>query len=242
MSVTTGAVDSIGAMISSGELGPGDRLPPENELADRLGVSRGSLREAVRALAQIKVLDVRRGDGTYVTSLAPTELLSGLGFAIELLQPQGLEEVLEVRRLLLPPAAALAAQRVTDQQISEMRVMLDRLESATDTDEIAGLHREFQAMIADATGNETLSSILRALQVRSENIRRTWLSSDPAMRDIALSHQRLLLGALERGDSETARSIAVVQVDERQRWIEQLRSGKPGTPTRMGQPPTGVQT
>lgn len=242
MSVTTRAVENIRAMISSGELGPGDRLPPEQELADRLGVSRGSLREAVRALSQIKVLDVRRGDGTYVTSLAPSELLSGLGFAIELLQPHGLEEVLEVRRLLLPPAAALAAQRVTGTQLAEMNAVIGRLEAATDADQIAELHREFQALVAVATGNETLSSILGALQIRSENIRRTWLSSDPGMRDVALSHQRLLLGALERGDSETARSIAVVQVDERQRWIQQIRDGRPGAPTMMGRPPVGEAT
>ena len=180
MSVTSRAIDSIRAMISSGELSPGDRLPPEHELAERLGVSRGSLREAVRALSQINVLDVRRGDGTYVTSLAPSELLSGLAFAVELLQPQGLEEVLEVRRLLLPPAAALAAQRVTQEQLAEMHAVVDQLEVATDPDEIAGLHRRFQALVGDATGNETLSSILRALQLRGENVRRAWLSSDPA--------------------------------------------------------------
>ena len=137
MGVTSRVIDDIREMISSGELSPGDRLPPEHELADRLGVSRGSLREAVRALSQIKVLDVRRGDGTYVTSLAPSELLSGLAFAVELLQPQGLEEVLEVRRLLLPPAAALAAQRVTREQIAEMHAVVDQLEVATDPDEIA---------------------------------------------------------------------------------------------------------
>ena len=111
MSVTTGAIESIREMISEGELRPGDRLPPEHELAERLGVSRGSLREAVRALSQINVLDVRRGDGTYVTSLSPTELLAGMVFAMELLQSQDLEEVLEVRRLILPQSAALAAQR-----------------------------------------------------------------------------------------------------------------------------------
>jgi GntR family transcriptional repressor for pyruvate dehydrogenase complex len=234
MSVTTRAIESIRAMIGSGELQPGDRLPPEHELADRLGVSRGSLREAVRALSQIKVLDVRRGDGTYVTSLAPSELLSGLVFAIEMLQSQGLEEVLEVRRLLLPPAAALAAQRVTQQQLAEMHTVLDELEVAAELDEIAALHRRFQALVGDATGNETLSSILRALQLRGENVRRVWLSSDPALRDVAFAHQRMLLEALERGDSDMAKSIATVQVEERRRWIERLRTGQSGAPTMMG--------
>ena len=135
MSVTTKAIDSIRAMIADGRLAPGDRLPPEHELAQSLGVSRGSLREAVRALSQINVLDVRRGDGTYVRSLEPSDLLSGLVFAIELVQPHGLDEVLEVRRLLLPPAAALAAQRVTTEQLDALRTVLDELEVATDSDQ-----------------------------------------------------------------------------------------------------------
>ena len=224
MSVTVRAIDSIRTMISSGQLSPGDQLPPEHELAESLGVSRGSLREAVRALSQINVLDVRRGDGTYVASLEPKELLSGLIFAIELLQASGLTEVLEVRRLLLPPAAALAAQRVTGQQLSDLRALIDELEDAVEPDNVANLHRRFQALVGDATGNETLSSILRALQLRGENVRRTWLNSDPTIHDVALAHQRLLLDALERGDSEMARSIATVQVDERKRWINELRS------------------
>jgi GntR family transcriptional repressor for pyruvate dehydrogenase complex len=241
VSVTSKAIDNIRAMIRSGELGPGDRLPPENELAERLGVSRGSLREAVRALSQINVLDVRRGDGTYVTSLAPGELLSGMVFAMELLQVQGLEEVVEVRRLLLPPAAALAAQRVTKEQLADMHAVVDQLERATDPDEIAGLHRRFGSLVSDASGNETLSSILRALQLRGENIRRAWLSADPANRDVALAHQRMLLDALERGDSDMARSIATVQVDERRRWLEHIRAGTPAPPSMMGQPLTADQ-
>jgi GntR family transcriptional regulator, transcriptional repressor for pyruvate dehydrogenase complex len=237
VSVTTNAIDSIRAMIRSGELRPGERLPPEHELAERLGVSRGSLREAVRALSQIKVLDVRRGDGTYVTSLAPGELLSGMVFAMELLQLQGLQDVVEVRRLLLPPAAALAAQRVTEEQLVQMHAVVEQLERATDPDDIASLHRRFGSLVFDATGNETLSSILRALQLRGENARRAWLSSDPVRRDIAVAHQRMLLDALERGDSDMARSITTVQVDERGRFIDSLRTGSPIPPSMMGRAP-----
>ncbi len=227
MSVTTQAIESIRAMIRSNELMPGDRLPPEQELADRLGVSRGSLREAVRALSQINVLDVRRGDGTYVMSLAPSELMSGLGFAMELLQSHDLEEVLEVRQLLLPLAAALAAQRVTPEQLAQMHAVIEKLEAATDPDEIARTHERFALLVYEATGNETLSSILHALQLRGENVRRAWLSADPGRRDIAVTHQRMLLDALERGDSEMAKSISVVQVERRRRWIERLRTETP---------------
>jgi DNA-binding FadR family transcriptional regulator len=233
VSVTSKAIDSIRAMIRSGELTPGERLPPEQELADRLGVSRGSLREAVRALSQINVLDVRRGDGTYVSSLAPSELLSGMVFAMELLQAKDLDEVIEVRQLLLPPAAALAAQRVTEDQLKRMHDVIDQLEQATDPDEIARLHDRFGSLVYDASGNETLGSILRALQLRGENVRRAWLSAEPARRDIALTHQRMLLDALERGDSDMAKSISVVQVERRRRWIARLRTGVPAEPAIM---------
>ena len=136
--------------------------------------------------------------------------------------------MVEVRQLLLPPAAALAAQRVTVEQLTEMHAVIDLLERATDPDEIARLHDRFGSLVYDATGNETLSSILRALQMRGENVRRAWLSAEPSRRDIALTHQRMLLDALERGDSDMAKSISVVQVERRRRWIERLRTGAPG--------------
>ena len=222
VSVTSKAIDSIRAMIRSGELSPGERLPPEHELADRLGVSRGSLREAVRALSQINVLDVRRGDGTYVTSLAPGELLSGMVFAMELLQSQGLEEVVEVRRLLLPPAAALAAQRVTEDQLA---ADARRRRSAR-----AG-HRPRRDRRGSIAGSGRWCRMRPATRpsarsfVRSSSAARTSAARGsapiPPIRDVALAHQRMLLDALERGDSDMARSIATVQVDERRRWIEQ---------------------
>ena len=224
MSVTTKAIDNIREMIADGRLKPGDRLPPEHALADQLGVSRGSLREAVRALSQLNVLVVRRGDGTYVRSLEPSDLLAGLVHAIELVPAHGLDEVLEVRRLLLPPAVALAAQRVTAEQLDELRRVLAELEVATDADRTADLHREFQGLVAEAAGNEWLTSILRALQYAGEPIRRAWLESDPSMHAVAIAYQRQILSALERGDAEMARSIATIQVDERRRWLEQVRA------------------
>src|SRR5579859_595673 len=75
VAVTDEAIEKIKAMIVSGALRAGDKLPREADLATELGLSRSSLREAVRALALVNILDVRRGDGTYVTSLEPRLLL-----------------------------------------------------------------------------------------------------------------------------------------------------------------------
>ena len=82
--VTDRAITAIKQMVVDGELKPGDRLPPEKELSERIGVSRNSLREAVKALSVIRVLDVRQGDGTYVTALEPEQLLESLAFVLDL--------------------------------------------------------------------------------------------------------------------------------------------------------------
>jgi len=83
MALTDEAIERIKEMIVSGELRPGDRLPKEADLAERLGLSRNSLREAVKALSLIRVLDVRQGDGTHVTSLRPEVLLDTVGFVLD---------------------------------------------------------------------------------------------------------------------------------------------------------------
>src|SRR3954467_13802261 len=84
MALTDDAIERIRELIRSGQLPPGSQLPPEQKLADQLGLSRNSMREAVKALQLVRVLDARPGDGTYVTSLAPHLLLENFGFAIDL--------------------------------------------------------------------------------------------------------------------------------------------------------------
>jgi FolB domain-containing protein len=106
VAVTDEAIEKIKAMITSGALRAGDRLPREADLAADLGLSRSSLREAVRALSLVNILDVRRGDGTYVTSLEPRLLLEALSFIVDFHRDDTLLEFLRVRRILEPAATA----------------------------------------------------------------------------------------------------------------------------------------
>ena len=123
MSLTDKAITQIRALIASGALPPGAKLPPEPELAAQLGLSRNLAREAVKALAVARVLEIRRGDGTYVTSLQPSLLFEGLGGAVELLQgdPTAVLDLMEVRRLLEPAATALAVARLSDDGLAEVK-------------------------------------------------------------------------------------------------------------------------
>ena len=114
-------------MITSGALRAGDRLPREADLAADLGLSRSSLREAVRALSLVNILDVRQGDGTYVTSLQPHLLLEALSFIVDFHRDGTVLEFLRVRRILEPAAVAMAAERITETECQELRVLLDSL-------------------------------------------------------------------------------------------------------------------
>src|SRR5690348_5301412 len=105
MSLPQSAIDQIKGMIARGEIKPGDRLPKAPDLAARLGLSRGSLREAVRGLIALGVLEARQGDGTYVTSLEPERMLRSLRLA-DLSQDATLTQILDARRMLEAGAAA----------------------------------------------------------------------------------------------------------------------------------------
>ncbi|HEY9395460.1 MAG TPA: GntR family transcriptional regulator, partial [Nocardioides sp.] len=108
MALTDEAIEKIKEMILDGSLKPGDRLPREADLSVQLGISRSSLREAVRALSMMRILDVRQGDGTYVTSLTPEILLETMGFVIDFHQDSSVLDLFEVRRALEPLAAEKA--------------------------------------------------------------------------------------------------------------------------------------
>lgn len=127
MAVTDEAIEKIKGMIVSGALRPGDRLPKESELAAELGLSRNSLREAVRALSLIRILDVRQGDGTYVTSLDPQLLLEALSFVVDFHRDDTVLEFLAVRRILEPAATAMAATRISEAQLDVLSSQLDAL-------------------------------------------------------------------------------------------------------------------
>jgi GntR family transcriptional repressor for pyruvate dehydrogenase complex len=131
MSLTDKAIDRIRDLIQSGELPPGAKLPPEQQLAAELGLSRNLMREAVKALVVARVLEIRRGDGTYVTSLEPELLLSSIGSAVELLRGDTLLELTEVRRLFEPVATGLAATRISATGNATLATLLEGISSRT---------------------------------------------------------------------------------------------------------------
>jgi GntR family transcriptional regulator, transcriptional repressor for pyruvate dehydrogenase complex len=219
VAVTDDAIGTIKAMIRSGELRPGDRLPPEKELSEALGISRSSLREAVKALEVIRVLDVRRGDGTYVTSLAPDTLLDALSFVVDVHQDPSPVELFEVRRILEPAAAAAAAVRVAAADVEELRGLLAALGDTPTVDELVAHDQVFHRRIAELAGNAYLTSLLESLS--SSTLRaRVWRGlSDEGATERGLTEHRLIVDALARGDAALVAARATVHVDGVAGWL-----------------------
>ena len=138
-SATDLAIAKIKELISSGEFTAGARLPTERELTQRFGVSRSSLREAVRALALIGVLESRVGDGTYVTTLEPDLLLTGIGFVSDLASGESLLEIhARPARCSSPRRRGMATPRLDRRRLRALEQSLQRDGGAQD---VAGLHR-----------------------------------------------------------------------------------------------------
>ncbi len=151
VALTDQAIAKIKDLIMSGEFAADSKLPKEQELAQRLGLSRNSLREAVRALTLIGVLEPRVGDGTYVTSLEPELLLTGMGFVSDLLTGDTLLELHQVRRILEPVATGMAATRLTEEDFAALELCLERMDAAETTQAFIAADEEFHRIIITAS-------------------------------------------------------------------------------------------
>ena len=211
-SQTDNVVSSIMQMVSTGELHAGQRLPIEKDLSVRLGVSRGSLREGVRALAVLGVLETRQGDGTYVTSLDATSLLSPLAFYADLQIANDATQLLHVRRVLEAESAALAARSLTDGQLTELSTVLDRVDEIIergvedhDLPDVIAADTEFHARIARGTGNQPLAALIESLASRTHRTR-TWRAlTERGTVPGAQAEHRAILAELRRRDPDRAR-------------------------------------
>jgi DNA-binding FadR family transcriptional regulator len=218
MALTDEAIERIKAMIVSGELRPGDRLPKESDLAGRLGLSRNSLREAVRALSLMRVLDVRQGDGTYVTSLQPEVLLDTVGFVLDFHRDDSVLHLLEVRRILEPAATAMAAGRMSHAEVEVLGGLVEDGD-VTDLSRLIAADLEFHRRIAVGAGNPVLASLIDSLSGPTLRAR-VWrgLTLEGAAARTQEQH-REIHRAIAAREPELARSWATVHIAGVESWL-----------------------
>ncbi len=224
-SQTDVVVDGIKRRISEGRFPPGSRLPTEHELSGELGVSRGSLREGVRALAIMGVLEPRQGDGTYVTSLGPEVLLAPMNFLVELHPDSALADLHNVRRVLEMEAAARAATNIEATQLqraNDVLITVDGLltqAAHTDYTRFINADIEFHRLIAHASGNATLEALVEALASHTVRARMWRAISDKGALSRTHAEHRAILDALTARDPEAARAWATVHIAGVEQWL-----------------------
>ena len=213
------AADAIKALIVSGELKPGDTLPPERELAAMLGISRPTLREAIRVLSALNVVEPRHGGGTYVTSLDPRQLAQPINFLLQV-DRMAFRHLLEVRQVLEVGAARLAAPRITDDQLTALRDLTEQAGRVIGRPaQFLQFDFEIHTAIIEATGNPIYISLYQSIADLSLESRKRTARSPATRRDAHTGHLAII-AALSGRDADAAAAAMHDHLDVIQRALE----------------------
>lgn len=213
--VTAIAAEQILEAIQRGDYPLGGKLPSEFELAEQMGVSRPSIREALSALQAMAVIESRPGSGNYVIHMPST---SEEDDAVHLIESEaGCREVMEAREALEPPVAALVARKRSSAELSELQEILRTMHAYAAADEFEAYldaDKSFHSALAEAAGNTLVAAALSPLlhsmdqRVYREFTRQYYLKNVDDLQTVADLH-RDVLAAIERGDEGTAFSKMV---------------------------------
>jgi GntR family transcriptional regulator, transcriptional repressor for pyruvate dehydrogenase complex len=204
------------ALIASGELAPGQKLPSEPALCAQLGASRGSLREAVRELEALGVLQARHGSGTYVSQLRPSDMMQGFAATVELIPLDGLLELLEIRRVLEAHAAAMAAARATPKLDAELADLLMALETESDRESLHALDTQLHQRICRAGGNDALAALVEVFRSRGSDYD---IYAIDEVRQHSHAGHRAMVAAIATRDPAAASLATAAHIAQTEQWL-----------------------
>ena len=193
------------SLVRDGHLKPGDALPSERELMERLQVGRSSVREALRSLATMNVIEIRPGRGAFVrepdtADLLPTEALRVL------LNRDTMMEIVEARTVIEGELAAMAAERATEADIQQIAEILDAADQCCDdVDQSLFLNAQFHLAVAEAAHNGVLVKMLQSIRdFLAEKLEE--LSGDVESIRVSAADHRYILECIQSGDARCARN------------------------------------
>ncbi|MEL6217088.1 MAG: FCD domain-containing protein [Pseudomonadota bacterium] len=216
--VADAVVDQIEQLIVSGVLRPGQKLPPERELSDALGVSRPKLREAFQTLVGRGLVDIRRSEGAFIKPLT-NEALSGAMIDLFARHRSAFLDFLEYRREQESFAAHLAAQRATETDHDILRALLQEMETAHNENDLraeAEIDLRFHMAIIDASHNAMMVHVMRsiyALMSRGVFYNREFLFGRAGTRRELLEHHQAIADAVISGDTSAAAAASEAHID-----------------------------
>jgi GntR family transcriptional regulator, transcriptional repressor for pyruvate dehydrogenase complex len=211
--VFEGVAQQIQQLIVDGALKPGDRLPPERELAERFAVSRGSVRDAIRTLELVGLVVAPHGDGTVIADVSPEAVVMPLA-SVLLRKRELISELLDVRKMIEPALAARAAERASPEEIARLEEILKRQRQKMERGEpTIEDDSEFHYVIALAARNSVVRRVIDVLmQLLQETRARSLQSRGRPQRSLA--GHRKILDAIKRRDPAAAERAVRRHVEE----------------------------
>lgn len=211
-------------LIVAESLRPGDKLPGERELADRMGISRSVVREAIRVLSDRGLVRVKSGCGTYVQELSHKDAAASIELFLKFKHsPRTFQDVYEVRRMIEVEAAGLAAERASAEDYRAMEHAIAGMEAHKDDPE-AYTHHDvaFHAAVAAATHNDLLAVLLSPVSDLLTEMVRASLHAPGAAAE-GLAHHRNVLSALYGRDPKEAREAMLGHIEHAHELVESTR-------------------
>lgn len=207
-------VQQIEDSIVNGALKPGDQLPAERELAVQFGVSRTAVREAVKTLREKGLVEAYSGRGTFITNGTSNAIRQSLDRMVKIGQPEGVIHLAEVRAILEPEIAALAATRIEEQQVATMREAVAVMDLAKhDPDAYIEADLDFHLSLAEAAANPLILSLIDSIVgvLREQRLRIFNVPGGPERGQV---HHKRILAAIEQRNPEKARQAMRVHLEQ----------------------------
>jgi GntR family transcriptional repressor for pyruvate dehydrogenase complex len=198
-------VNQIEQSIITGQLKPGDQLPPERELAQTFGVSRTAVREAVKALREKGLVEAHPGRGTFITDGTSQAIRQSLDRMVKIGQAGGPARLIEIRQILEPEIAARAALRASDKDVAALREAFAAMEAAgDDADRYIEADLDFHLVLAETVDNPIVLALIDSIVVllREHRVHMFHVHGGPERGQF---HHRRILEAVERHDADAAR-------------------------------------
>ncbi|MBC8062795.1 MAG: FadR family transcriptional regulator [Clostridiaceae bacterium] len=208
-------IDQIKDMINKGSLKKGDKLPSERDLVEQLQVSRASIREALRALEVIGLIECKQGEGNYIKSSFEDNLFEPLSIMF-MLEGSNPDEIWELRKIIEVEASGLAAKRITDEQLIELKEIIHNLKNCEDEDINAEIDKEFHYKIAEFSGNVLIFNILKTVSTLVDHFikdARKLILVQQENKEILFSQHEDIYLSMEKHSSGAARNAMRVHLD-----------------------------
>ncbi len=217
-------VSQVREMIISGTLKKGDRLPSERDLANQFGVSRTAVREAIKSLSEIGLVDIMVGRGTFVANNTADRIVESVDLLLNVEQVK-MEDLHYARNVLEMPIARLAARNCTDENIKQLSSLLDQMESnQKHTKKFIDADTEFHVELARATGNSAFVVLIQAI-IQILKRERTYSLNFQDQTTVALEHHKEILELVKQKDEKGAEKAMKSHLDDVQHVLISIKDG-----------------